>query len=387
MRRCLDALVISPKNPLRSFSGVKYLCDSLFKKGVRLELWSIIPPSMLKETKKWGYPVKTFVSNWMKYIPGIQSLYFRFRAFYEGLKGPKSIIYVDIMFVRQMAWIKRIRHDVKLIQYCPEFHTIEDFPHLQRKLKIYKQYANLPDLIIDVEPTRAKLRQEYFKINKKINFIPNTLPLSGLLIKSQEGRLSKLAKLPLPQNLPVLLYTGRSSQDRCWDLIVKALKRVKKKIFFLAFCSGNINETKIVRKMFSDNLDSKYYCIAEEVPREELLKSIHEANAGLVYYRPSDSINKRYAAPTKLFEYIAMGLPIITSNNPNIVKIIKEENIGIYVQDESVDALTAAIDTMFSDPSRMAIMSENAKRAFVNKLCYEKVSGRVIEDIINLIGK
>jgi len=385
MRKNLDVLVISPKNPLRSFSGIKYLCDSLCKLGLRLELYSIIPPYMLHEAKEWGYPVKTFMINLIRYIPKIPNLYYALRAFIEGLRGPNLIIYVDIHFVMQMAWVKKIRRNVKLIQYCPEFQTFEDFPHLHNKLKIYQKYANLPDLIIDVDPNRALLRQEYFGIKKKIEVIPNTLPLSSLPKKSPKGSLIKLARTDISPSLPILLYIGRASPDRCWEIIVNALKKVKNKVFFLAFCTGTTAEKKIVKKLFRKNLASSAYCIAEEVPREKLLKSIHEADAGLVYYRPSDSINKRFAAPTKLYEYIAMGVPIISSNNPSIVKILKEESIGIYVRDESSDALAEAIDVMFEDSMKRDIMAKNAKRVFTNKLCYEKVASKVIDCIQKLI--
>ena len=374
-------LVLSPANPLRSYSGVKYLCDSLSARGLTLELWANIPSSMLSETTDWGYQVKSFWSGVIGKIPRIRYYSAWARAFWLAYRGPRVIITVDTGFIREMALAKKLRPEMVLIQYCPELFTPEDVPHLRAPLERYARYADVPDIVIDVEPNRATYRQNRYQLTKDVLVIPNTLPRSEMPARAVTGTLARLAGRELPSNRPILLYIGRGSLDRDWDLISTALAGMDRKPFFLAFCYGDVNHIAALREKLHGLLRSEFFHIADAVPRQALLGCIHEADAGLVYYRPSHSINHRYAAPTKLYEYLAAGLPVIASNNPGIVELVDDHGLGVCVENESPEALSSAIEGLLFDRSRLDKMRRNCLDAFQNELCYEVASRGTIDQI------
>ncbi len=378
-------LVLSPANPLRSYSGVKYLCDALHARGVTIDLWASIPGAMLPEAAGWSYPVHSFWSGILGQIPRIRYYSASVRAFWRAYRWPRFILTVDIGFIREVSLAKRLRPELTLLHYCPELFTATDKPHLRASLGRYARYADVPDVVIDVEPHRALYRQANYGLTKEVLVIPNTLPAAEMPAPAARGALAQLAGCQLPPDKPVLLYTGRGSADRDWNIILAALSQMQHKPFFLAFCYGPGDDIAALRRQGRDLLGADCFYVADAVPRQRLLACIHEADAGLVYYRPSHSLNHRYAAPTKLYEYIAAGLPVIASNNPGIVELVVNRGLGVCVSDESAEALAAAIGELMFDQSRLTETRDRCLDQFRKELCYEVVSKTVIDRLVTLL--
>lgn len=379
-------LVFCPVNPLRSYSGVKYLCDALAQRGVDLELWAYIPKNMLHETSGWRFTVRSFLNKWYWPIPRIRFGVSKLHVLFLGLTTDAAILFIDLTFVKQIALIKKLRPKKVLIHYCTEFFTAGEVPQIEGALQFYQQFANIPDLVIEVETNRAKLRKEWYSMSKTPLVIPNTIPKSEIPPQSHVGRLAKLAGIQFPAGVPVLLYSGAVFLHRELDLLVDALAGMRRRPFFLAFCYGDVAAIADLRQKCVERLEQNQVKICDAVPRTELLACIHEADAGYVYYRPSLTIGNLYAAPTKLFEYIAVGLPVIASNNPEIVKLIDEGGLGLCVKDESVLGLRDAIESLLFDSERLACIRERQREKFESELCYEVAARSGIQAIMDLLN-
>lgn len=181
------------------------------------------------------------------------------------------------------------------------------------------------------------------------------------------------------------MYSGGVYFHRELDLLVDALAGMRRRPFFLAFCYGDKAAIADLRQKCAERLEPNQAKICDSVPRSELLSSIHEADAGYAYYRPSLTIGNVYAAPTKLFEYIAVGLPVIASNNPEIVKLIDEGGLGVCVKDESALGLRDAIESLLFDKELLACVRKCQREKFESDLCYEVAARPGIQAIIDLL--
>ena len=74
---------------------------------------------------------------------------------------------------------------------------------------------------------------------------------------------------------------------------------------------------------------------------------------------------------TKLFEYMAVGLPIVASDLPHQVALLKEANCGLLARPEAVQEFAHALVDLLSDPVRAKTLGENGRRAFFEKYSYE----------------
>jgi glycosyltransferase involved in cell wall biosynthesis len=373
-------ILITHVNPLRAYSGIKYLCESLAKENVKIELWANIPRNSICETKKWDFPVHSFMKTWYGQIPKFRYLMTLIHIMIICIFRSNTIITHDFQYFHLIVFIKKIFPYKKVIHYCTEIFTENEVP-----LKFYKKYADLPDLIIDVEPTRAELRKKWYSLSKDPLIILNTIPNSDLPRRGSPGCLARLANIDKTPITPIILYTGGVFEGRGFNIIIQALKDLKVDTFFLAFVYGNKNAIKELIELCKENLNSNNFKICDSVSREEILSCSYEASVGLVYYPPSDAIGNQYAAPTKFFEYIACGIPVISAPNESLIKLFKQYNIGSYAEDESSESLTKAIEFILKDKEIFNNIRTSLPNIFNENLCYEVVSKKAIEELTKFI--
>lgn len=71
--------------------------------------------------------------------------------------------------------------------------------------------------------------------------------------------------------------------------------------------------------------------------------------------------------PTKVYEYMAAGLPVIVSDYPFMRRSVQEDGFGVAVDPADTDAIADAIRKILSDPQAAAQMAENGRQAVLHK--------------------
>lgn len=383
----MKVIIVSDANPLRAYSGLKYLTKALKDRNIEAKLMAKIPRDMLNETENWGIDIQSFYSSWYGVIPLFRRYMIHLHILLLGLLTNNVIIFHELVFFREVVFLKKLFPKKIFIHYCTELYDENDVPKHKNLLKFYKKHANIPNLIIECDEGRENFRKEFYGITKPTVVIPNTIPRTEIPSKTQKGSLAKLAGITaLPEDIPTVVYAGGAYLHRELDMLIEAISKINRKIFFLAFCYGEQEAIENLEKVCEERLGSNYFRVSNAVPRSNLLKCIGEATAGLVYYKPSLSIGNLYASPTKLFEYIGAGVPVISSNNPEIVKLINKHNLGVCVKDESVDALSEAIESLVFDTEKIAEVKKNEEIVFSNFLCYEVAAKDAIDKIVEVIS-
>jgi glycosyltransferase involved in cell wall biosynthesis len=98
------------------------------------------------------------------------------------------------------------------------------------------------------------------------------------------------------------------------------------------------------------------------VPRTTIPSLLASARIGLVLFQPAP--NHDHAMPTKFFEYMAAGLPVIASRTLEAYRdIVTQHECGILVDPTNVGDISAAMARLFADPSEAAAMGARGKEA------------------------
>ncbi len=99
------------------------------------------------------------------------------------------------------------------------------------------------------------------------------------------------------------------------------------------------------------------------VPNRLALARIPGALAGLLLL--ADKANYRHSQPTKLIEYLAHGVPAISTPHPLPTQLIERTQAGVVVPfgplDATVDAVVEAVLALRDDPHRRAEMGERGR--------------------------
>jgi glycosyltransferase involved in cell wall biosynthesis len=104
---------------------------------------------------------------------------------------------------------------------------------------------------------------------------------------------------------------------------------------------------------------------------------LQTVRVGLVLFHP----NKAHleAQPTKLFEYMRAGIPVIVSDFPLWQDIVKGADCGIVVDPLDCDAIAAAIASLLNDPKRAEEMGRHGQEAVRTRYCWAKEADRLID--------
>ena len=71
--------------------------------------------------------------------------------------------------------------------------------------------------------------------------------------------------------------------------------------------------------------------------------------------------------PTKVYEYMAAGLPVIVSDYPFMRKAVETEGFGAAVDPANVDEIAQAVNAILSHPDKAAEMGEKGKQAVLQR--------------------
>jgi glycosyltransferase involved in cell wall biosynthesis len=112
-------------------------------------------------------------------------------------------------------------------------------------------------------------------------------------------------------------------------------------------------------------------------PREEMRKILAQARAGLVLFHPEpDHFD---AQPNKLFEYMAMGLPVIASDFPQWREFVTRVGCGTTVDPLNPAAIARAITQVIGDPYSGEGMGRLGKLAIAGHYNWEAEAGKLLD--------
>lgn len=95
--------------------------------------------------------------------------------------------------------------------------------------------------------------------------------------------------------------------------------------------------------------------------RQEVARAMADARAGLVLLQPV--AHEMLTLPIKLFEYMAAGLPVISSDFPLWREIVESAGCGILVDPMDVDAIVSAMRWIIDHPGEAEAMGRRGRAA------------------------
>ena len=99
--------------------------------------------------------------------------------------------------------------------------------------------------------------------------------------------------------------------------------------------------------------------------RKEVAEVLHRSKAGLVTLHPI--VNYQDALPVKMFEYMAAGVPVISSDITLWRRIVEESSCGLCVDPLDPKAIAEAINYIVSHPQEAEQMGRNGQKAVLTK--------------------
>lgn len=185
---------------------------------------------------------------------------------------------------------------------------------------------------------------------------------------------------PVPDVLqPTFFYAGVISFERAFDTMMRALAIVKRRYPTVRLhLFGHLRISPKALEAHPDYREVKDRLIFHGyVPQEEAFQYVHEALAGIALLKPVGDYADSY--PTKLFDYMALGLPVITSDLPLLKAVVEPAQCGFCVSPYDADALAAAMLSCIEKPKQLHTMGENGRKAIRETYNWENEAKKLVE--------
>lgn len=177
-------------------------------------------------------------------------------------------------------------------------------------------------------------------------------------------------------NAPVIIYVGTISRMRQIDLVIRAfsiIKQHKNTAKLLMVGTGNDKshlEEFAVKLQVSDEV-----IFTGQVPYFEVPNYIAAADVCLAPIRPLPLY--KVSSPTKLFEYMAVGKPVVANKEiPEHQEVLGESGSGVLVSFDP-NAFTEGVLELLNNPEKAKEMGDKGREWVISNRSYEILARRV----------
>lgn len=161
-----------------------------------------------------------------------------------------------------------------------------------------------------------------------------------------------------------LVYTGTISATRGRDVMLDAMHLVINNhlIMQLHLCMVGASESELVycqQKIQTLGLQHHVEVLGR-VTGDEVQQYLQNADAAICIWQPSQW--NMFNPPTKLFEYLVAGLPVLASNIRTHTRYITHEKTG-FIFDYNPQGLAEAIQTLYRQRQNLPALKAHARSA------------------------
>lgn len=243
-----------------------------------------------------------------------------------------------------------------------------------------KYYSKKSDSIITVTPN---LYRNFLEINENTYEIRN-YPNEDIFDDEKSDKLIDEIKKFKGNDL-LMIYIGQISIKRNLELAVlttKKLRERKYKIKFLAIGTGEQDDV-LFYKILADKY-KEFFKIMPIIPHHKVHQVLKNSDIGWSVLPYTD--NFLFAFPNKIFEYMSVGIPFISSRLKYVKKIVDETKSGIIVDELYIDDIVNTVDDFIENKHKFVMFGKNGRKYFESKYNWKTQESELF-DVYKLVNK
>lgn len=346
-------------NDLSNDNRVLNQANTLKKAGYNLTLLGLQRSTSLplKENRNGIRVIRVKMkSGIIERIKYLRALYFLVHVWFRltklGLKKYDIVHCHDLNTLQFGVWIKCLKFARVILVYdAHEYETQRNglkgvwWKYIKVKERLLIRFC---DRVITVSDTIADEYARLYKIERPAVIYNCPILRTPEIIKYNLFK----DKFKIPAEKKIYLYQGYLYQGRGIEVVLEAFKKLNLEDAVLIF----MGEGGLTQHIESQREYGKSVFVHPFVSGEILLRYTSSADFGIAFIEDI-SLSDRYCLPNKLFEYIAAGLPVITSGLPDLTNFINSNQVGVAALSNDVEGFIDAF-------KRMSFMnSDNLKKS------------------------
>ena len=304
------------------------------------------------------------------------------------------IIARDLPLCPTAIWIGRLKNVPVL------FDMAETYPALLKDLWFTDTQQPFDYLVRNPVAARMVERYSLPRVSRILTVIDesrdrlvrNGIPFERIDIVSNTPSLQRLSQSHPPKNRPEgapmeIAYLGVMEVARGVGLLIEAASRLKgtPKAVHVRLVGGG-KDLDFFRQLAHRHgvLDREVEFTGYVQPHSHALSLVARADIGAIPHLANEWANT--TIPNKLFDYMAAGLPILTSDAIPCARIVRETKCGEVFRSHDIDSLLRGILAL-SDVTVRNECSAAGRRAILERYNWDTDCKVLLEAVVTAAGK
>jgi len=187
----------------------------------------------------------------------------------------------------------------------------------------------------------------------------------------------------IPEKRFTVLYSGNMGLAQGLGSVIKAADILQKYPIDFKFVGSGVKRKELIKK--AEKLELKNVVFLPVQKKEELIKLIKKASVCLVPLKNDPLF--RNAIPSKMFEYMACGRPVIASISGEVEKILNSAKSGAIAMAEDANSVADSILYYYNNRGKIIEQGQNGVTYVKQNVRKEVLISHAMEKMRNAINK
>jgi colanic acid biosynthesis glycosyl transferase WcaI len=307
--------------------------------------------------------------------------------------------YYLIFPIHAIIWglLKRKEYDVIITTSPPIFTGITGF--FIKKIARKKWFFDVRDLWIDASVSLKFVKKNSFfeKISRKFEHMcfficdgitVTTEQIKNILRETSDVSVDKIKVIsngvdtklftPLKIKKNRIIYSGLLGPAQQFEKFFLAIKELHKKFPIEFYIVGDGDIKKDLEALVKKEGLEGIVIFKGRLPREKIPGLIAESLIGVAPLKDLESL--RYAIPTKIYEYMACGIPFIATGKGEVERLARESGAGI-IAGSSVESIYEHMVNLLNNESLRDTMGVKGREFVENFYNREEITKELLRFI------
>ena len=285
----------------------------------------------------------------------------------------------------------------------PELLPIGLWLKVRRKKVVYDAREDLPSEVLDKDWIPKWYRGLVSLLTRGLLFVAGR-SFDGIVVVNPKianrfpaGKTTLIPDFPLLEQFgqfEEVAYSTRRSLV-AYTGTIEAVKGIKEMVLAMGLLTREDQPRLMLAGKFgSPKLQAEVEALAGwkrveylgMVSQSQVLTILSQARVGLVIYHPV-SDEYIYAQPTKLFEYMAAGIPVVASDFPVWRKFVDAEGCGILVDPLDPGKIAEAVEWLVGHPAEAEQMGRRGREAVLREYNWESQADKLLSLYDQVLSK
>lgn len=259
-----------------------------------------------------------------------------------------DVVVAEDFLTTGTAWLAAKIINARLVYDAHELIIPEKGSHYSRRDQFWysmeRWTVKQMDLAVAANKDRACVMAEHYML-KRIPTVMRNIPIDFPPSMSEEEVLKKYPALRKSErDEKLILYQGDVTLERGLGRFIEATLHLPKNYRIVVVGVGvDLEKIKEIGEALSQ--EGRFSALGR-VPNRQLKAIAALADVGIVSY-PFKGLNNIYCAPNKIFEYAQSGLPVVSTDQPSLRRMVETYKIGACVGEfDSVEQVAKVIQNV-----------------------------------------